>query len=61
MSEQKTRPSEAVKTSKGKQYHINLGPGELADTILLCVDPAMARRVAGFFDVVTLERSSREY
>ncbi len=61
MSEHKTNPSEAVKTSKEKQYHINLGPGELAGTILLCVDPKRAKRVAGFFDEVTFESSNREY
>ena len=61
MSERSHKPSEAVKTSEGRQYHIDLAPGELAGTILLCVDPKRAKRVAGFFDTLTLEKSSREY
>ena len=61
MPKNKHKPSEAVKSSEGRQYHINLAPGELADYVLLCVDPARARRVAGLFDEVTLERSNREF
>ena len=61
MSERNFKPSEVVKTSTGRQYHINLTPGELAGTILLCVDPKRAKRVASSFDTVSLESSSREY
>ena len=45
----------------GRQYHIGLGPGEVADAILLVGDPARADRVAELFSAVELERRSREY
>ena len=44
-----------------RQYHIGLGPGELADYILICGDPARAERTARLFDNVTHERRNREY
>ena len=44
-----------------RQYHIALGPGELAETVLLCGDPARADRVASLFDEVLLSRRHREY
>jgi uridine phosphorylase len=60
MSASDWRPSEAVKTSEGRMYHIDVGPGELAPYILMCVDQVRAKRVAGLFDEVTMERSCRE-
>lgn len=33
MSKSEPKPSEAVKMSEGRQYHIDIGPGELADYI----------------------------
>ncbi len=45
----------------GRQYHIGLGPGEVADAILLVGDPARAERAAGLFEAVEVERRSREY
>lgn len=45
----------------GRQYHIALGPGELADYVLLCGDPDRAARVAERFDEVLVERRHREY
>jgi len=50
-------PSDSGKT----QYHIALGPGELAEHILLCGDPDRATRVSKLFDKVTVERQHREY
>ncbi|HVE14559.1 MAG TPA: nucleoside phosphorylase [Elusimicrobiota bacterium] len=44
-----------------RQYHIDLGPGEVAPTILLCGDPERADRVAKHFDKVRLRRAHREY
>jgi uridine phosphorylase len=60
MSPSESSSSESVKTSRGNLYHIDLAPGDLANSILLCVDPTRARGIAGYFDEVTLERSSRE-
>jgi uridine phosphorylase len=61
MSGSKRGSSEAIKTSEGRQYHTDLAPGELAEYILLAVDPVRVRRIAGFFDEVTFERSRREF
>jgi uridine phosphorylase len=60
MSPSESSSSESVKTSRGNLYHIDLAQGDLANSILLCVDPTRARGIAGYFDEVTLERSSRE-
>ena len=45
----------------GRQYHIGLAPGEVAEAVLLVGDPARAERVAQLFDAVELERRNREY
>ena len=47
--------------NSARQYHIALGPGELAEYILLCGDPGRAARVAALFDSIRLERRHREY
>jgi uridine phosphorylase len=60
MPKSEPKASEVAKTSEGRHYHIDLAPGDLAEYILLCVDPVRARRVSSFFDQVTLERSNRE-
>ena len=44
-----------------RQYHIGLGPGELADYILLPGDPDRTARIASRFDGVELERRHREF
>jgi uridine phosphorylase len=44
-----------------RQYHIGLGPGELADYILLPGDPDRVDRVAARFDEVELRHRHREF
>jgi uridine phosphorylase len=44
-----------------RQYHIDLGPGELAEYILLPGDPDRAARIATRFDSIELERRHREF
>ena len=44
-----------------RQYHIGLGPGELAEYILLPGDPDRTARIAARFDDVELERRNREF
>lgn len=61
MNENRTLSSEAIKTTEGRLYHIDLAPGDLAEYILLCVDPERTRRVAAAFDEVTFERANREF
>jgi uridine phosphorylase len=44
-----------------RQYHIGLGPGELAEYILLPGDPDRTARIATRFDSIELERRHREF
>ncbi len=44
-----------------RQYHIDLGPGELAEYILLPGDPDRTSRIAARFDSIELERRNREF
>ncbi len=44
-----------------RQYHIDLGPGELAEYILLPGDPDRTSRIAARFDSIELERRHREF
>ena len=44
-----------------RQYHIDLGPGELAEYILLPGDPDRTAKIATRFDSVELERRHREF
>jgi uridine phosphorylase len=53
--------SEVVVTSKGRIYHLDLAPGELAPTILLVGDPDRVARVSRRFDRIELTRQHREF
>ena len=44
-----------------RQYHIALGPGELAEYILLPGDPDRTARIAARLDSIELERRHREF
>ncbi|KAF0246393.1 MAG: uridine [Planctomycetota bacterium] len=55
------RSAEVVRTSAGRQYHIGCGRGDVAPFVLLCGDPARARRCASKFQRVRVERANREY
>ncbi|MEW5992469.1 MAG: nucleoside phosphorylase [Chloroflexota bacterium] len=44
-----------------RQYHIDLGPGELAEYILLPGDPDRTTRIASRLDSIELERRNREF
>lgn len=44
----------------GRQYHIALERGELAEYVLLVGDPGRVAKVAARFDSIELERSNRE-
>ncbi len=47
-------------TSAGRQYHIALERGDLAEYVVLVGDPGRVARVASRWDSVELERSNRE-
>ena len=50
-----------VRSSSGRQYHIGLKEGELAENILLCGDPARVEKVAAYFDEKSKPITHREY
>lgn len=50
-----------VSDEKGRKYHLQVGPGELAEKILLVGDPKRAHLAATFFDAVTVMRENRGY
>jgi uridine phosphorylase len=53
--------SEHIQDQAGRQYHIGLAPGEVAECIMLVGDPARAAMVAELLDSVQLERRQREF
>ncbi|MCX8172999.1 MAG: nucleoside phosphorylase [Thermoplasmata archaeon] len=57
----KLRSSETMETEEGKQYHIGLRKGEVAENILLCGDPARAGKVAKEFEKIRVKATNREY
>jgi uridine phosphorylase len=48
-------------TAGGRQYHVDLGPGEVAEYVLLPGDPDRIDLVASFLDDVELRRQHREF
>lgn len=46
---------------KGRYYHIDCGPGDIAPYVLTCGDPARVRRLARLFDQVRIRRHNREF
>ena len=53
--------SEIVADKTGRQYHIDLAPGELAEYILLVGDPQRADKISSLFDSIELQRHNREF
>ncbi len=49
-----------VLNDKGAVYHLNLKPGQIADTIFLVGDPARAGIIAEYFDEIEFQTSNRE-
>jgi len=52
--------SELVLNSNGSIYHLNLFPGDVAETIMLVGDPGRVKIIASFFDTIELEKQNRE-
>ena len=50
-----------VSDEKGRKYHLQVGPGELANKILLVGDPKRAHLAASLFDTLSLTRENRGY
>jgi uridine phosphorylase len=53
--------SELPGNEKGRLYHIDCGPGDLAPYILTCGDPVRAGKIARFFDQTKVRRKHREF
>ncbi len=54
------KKSHLVLNSSGSIYHLNLQPGDIADTIMLVGDPGRVKIIAAFFDTIELEKHNRE-
>jgi uridine phosphorylase len=61
MAKKTFKSAEIVSTKEGRQYHIGCAPGDVAENILLCGDPARAHRVASYFESACEPIFSREY
>ncbi len=56
------RPSPDLPTNeKGRYYHLDCGPGDIAPYVLTCGDPARARRLARHLDRIEVRRRYREF
>ena len=49
------------RNARGRFYHLDCGPGDLAPYILTCGDPARAGKIARCFDRVEVKRKNREF
>ena len=49
-----------VLNSEGRMYHLNLAPGEVAETIILVGDPGRAKMISTYFDEIEYSGSNRE-
>lgn len=49
------------KNARGRYYHLDCGPGDLAPYILTCGDPDRAGKIARCFDRVEVRRKHREF
>ncbi len=54
------RKAELVLNKEGKIYHLNLNPGDVAETIILVGDPGRAKLISTFFDTIRFEGHNRE-
>lgn len=52
--------TELVLNQNGAVYHLNLKPGQVAETIFLVGDPARAKIIADYFDEIEFQTSNRE-
>ncbi len=54
------KKSDLVLNGDGSIYHLNLFPGDVAQTILMVGDPGRVELVASFFDAIELRKYNRE-
>ncbi|MFB6132285.1 MAG: nucleoside phosphorylase [Halanaeroarchaeum sp.] len=54
-------PADSEDPNDAVQYHLEVGPGDVADTVLLPGDPKRVDRITRFWDDATERASHREY
>jgi uridine phosphorylase len=54
-------PSELILNEDGSIYHLNLCPGDIAETIITVGDPERVMQVSQYFDTITLKKGKREF
>ena len=58
---EKIENADIVSDASGRQYHIALAPGELAENIMMVGEAARATRAAQFLTDITVDQHNREY
>ncbi len=53
--------SELLLNKKGKVYHLNLAPDDIADTIITVGDPERVKKISQYFDRIEHKASHREF
>ncbi|MGD9152505.1 MAG: nucleoside phosphorylase [Gammaproteobacteria bacterium] len=61
MKTEQIQNADVVSDVTGRQYHIALAPGELAEYIILVGEAKRAERAAALLDNITVEQHNREY
>src|ERR1700761_3544467 len=53
--------TDLILNADGSVYHLNLLPGDVADTIITVGDPDRVSQISGYFDHIELKKSKREF
>ncbi|MFX0115979.1 MAG: nucleoside phosphorylase [Candidatus Hodarchaeota archaeon] len=53
--------ADKVEDESGRQYHLNIAPGDVSSYVLLAGDPARAEKTAQLFDTIDFETKNREF
>lgn len=53
--------ADIVKDKRGRQYHLGLAPGELAENIILVGDPERPGKMKEFFSEIFIDKQTREF
>lgn len=58
---QQIAESEFILNPRGAIYHLDLKPGEIAENIITCGDPARVPEISKYFDKIEVKRKHREF
>lgn len=53
--------TDLILNADGSVYHLNLLPGDIADTVVTVGDPERVEEVSKYFDTIELKKSKREF